>query len=267
MESIGELAQRTGTSRRMLRHWETLGLLAPATVDPWTNRRGYASAQAGRVHMISALRAVGFGLDTIRDLLDHGLTESRLLHLLRQREIELADRIAQDSAALALVQTRLRLIERDRNTITNTLIIAALPETRLHGTAETVTDEAEIPEVVGRLLSSLGVDAMALTQDVLLAYDGTTDENVISVSAALVGGGPRNATETATATITLPFAAEAAIAHFDERPGSTADAWITLDAELESKGLRATGPYRQTLHINGSVTLAAPIIPKKDYSN
>ena len=30
METIGQLAQRTGTSRRMLRHWEAQGLLVPA---------------------------------------------------------------------------------------------------------------------------------------------------------------------------------------------------------------------------------------------
>lgn len=86
-----------------------------------TNQRRYASAQAGRVRAIAALRAVGFGLDTIRDLLDQGLTESRLVDLLRQRETELADRIAQDSTALAQVRTRLRWMGEDRNAIMNTL--------------------------------------------------------------------------------------------------------------------------------------------------
>lgn len=259
MESIGELAQRTGTSRRMLRHWEAVGLIAPATVDPWTNRRHYVSAQAGRVRAIAALRSVGFGLDTIRDLLDQGLTQDRLLELLRERETELTDRIAEDSTALALVQTRLRSIERDRSTIMTNLTIQALPETRLRGVTETVTDEAEIPDAVGRLLTSLGADAPAFPQDVLLAYDGTTDDRVIVVSAALLDAASDSTSERATATIVLPSADQAAIAHFEERPASTADAWIALDAELDTQGLRATGPYRQTLHTGGAVTLATPV--------
>ena len=127
METIGQLAQRTGTSRRMLRHWEAQGLLVPAAVDPWTKQRRYASAQAGRVRAIAALREVGFGLDAIRDLLDQGLTEPRLLELLRDRESELAARIAQDSTALERVRTRLRSIERDRSRIEEAVALAAVP--------------------------------------------------------------------------------------------------------------------------------------------
>ncbi|MGO1971739.1 MAG: hypothetical protein ACTH2Q_02165 [Propionibacteriaceae bacterium] len=140
----------------------------------------------------------------------------------------------------------------------STLNISPLPESRLHGVTETITDETEIPEVVGRLLALLDIDATAPTQDVILVYDGITDENVITVSAAVVHTSP-DAPDAVPAAITLPPADQAAIAHFDQRPGSTADAWIALDAGLESKRLRATGPYRQTLHASGAVTLATPV--------
>lgn len=254
VESIGQLAQRTGTSRRMLRHWEKQGLLTPAVVDQWTKERRYASAQAGRVRAIAALRALGFGLDAIRDLLAQGLSESRLIDLLRQREVELTDRIAQDSAALAQVQTRMRSIQRERNTVMTTLALSSLPEVKLLGVTETVMDETEIPDAVGRLLTLMNVDTEALTQDVFLMYDGTTDPRVIVVSAG-VGG---EASEAKMERITLPSSEQAAVVTLDERPHNTADAWIALDAELEAKGLRATGPYRQVLHTTGAVTLATP---------
>lgn len=255
MESIGELAQRTGTSRRMLRHWEAQGLLAPAEVDAWTGQRRYAAAQAGRVHGITALREVGFGLDAIRDLLDQGLTEARLIELLRQREDELAERIAVDSTALAQVRTRLRAIERDRSTIMNTLTFSALPAMELHGITEVVSDETEIPDAVGRLLHALDPDASRLTQDVILSYDGTADDTVISVVAALP------VATMATRPIPFPAIEQAAVVRLDERPNTMADVWIALDAELESQGLRAVGPYRQTLHPSGAVTLAVSVSP------
>lgn len=255
MESIGELAQRTATSRRMLRHWETQGLLTPAAVDPRTNERRYAPAQAGRVRTIAALRAVGFGLDAIRDLLEQGLTESRLLEILRQREVELVDRIAEDSASLAQVRTRLRSIERDRNTIMSTLTIDSLPAMTLHGVTEIVADETEIPEAAGRLLAAIRPDAAPSAEDVFMIYDGTTDPSVIRVFAGVSGDG----SGIPGVSVSMPSVARSAAVELATRPINTADAWVALDSELASRGLRATGPYRQILHPNGAVTLATPV--------
>lgn len=255
MESIGELAQRTGTSRRMLRHWEAQGLLAPATVDPWTGQRRYASAQAGRVRAIAALRAVGFGLEMIRRLLDQGLTESRLLDLLHQRESELTADIESDTAALKKVQARLRSIVEVRNIMRDTLEINPLPAVQIRGVTEVVTDEAEIPDAVVRLLALLEAEPAGRERDIFLVYDGTTDDNVIAVSAAVLGRSMDGGVP-----IDVAEAPEAAIARLNRRPESTADAWIALDAELETKRLRTTGPYRQILHADGAVTLAAPIV-------
>jgi DNA-binding transcriptional MerR regulator len=40
MFSIGEFARLGGVSIRTLRHYDEIGLLAPATVDPLTGYRG-----------------------------------------------------------------------------------------------------------------------------------------------------------------------------------------------------------------------------------
>ncbi|TGO05076.1 Transcriptional regulator, MerR family [Serinibacter arcticus] len=264
VESIGELAQRTGTSRRMLRHWEELGLLAPAEVDDRTGRRRYAPAQAGRVRAIVALRSSGFGLDAIGDLLAAGLTHERLLTLLRERESELAARIAEASTALTQVRSRLRAVEEGHATTMTTTELTDLPEIRRTGVAETVTDETEIPGAVARLLTRLGVDGAALPHDVLLAYDGTTDESVITVSAALLtpeaddAGAPL---APAAAPVMLRAAEAAAVVHLPRRPASTADAWIAVDDAASARGRRTTGPYRQVLHADGTATLAAPTVP------
>jgi len=127
MLTIGELAGRTGVSRRMLRHWDEIGLLTPAAVDQRTAYRWYAPSQAGRVQTIAALRAVGFGLDEIGDLLSSELTEERLLEILREREQQLAQEIDEAETRLMEVQRRLRLLERGRQTIMNSLELAPIP--------------------------------------------------------------------------------------------------------------------------------------------
>src|SRR5699024_11248871 len=45
--SIGEIAHSTGTTGRMLRHWERLGLIQPAGVDAHTGYRRCAVSQGG----------------------------------------------------------------------------------------------------------------------------------------------------------------------------------------------------------------------------
>ena len=243
----------------MLRHWESLGLLTSASIDPDTKVRRYSASQAGRVRAIATLRAVGFSLDAIRDLLDQGLTEGRLTELLEARQAELTERIAQDSAALGHVRDRLAALARERESILETLTETALSEIDATGVSESVTDEAEIPGAVERLLAALRRDDSSIDQDITLVFDGTTDLNVISVSALFTDGSvPESIDEAMTTTVNVPRARHAVSVRFAQRPGNTGDSWIALDAQLARAGRRTTGPYRQVLHADGAVTIAAP---------
>ena len=47
MFNIGEFARLGGVSVRALRHYDEIGLLRPAKVDPLTGYRGYSAAQLG----------------------------------------------------------------------------------------------------------------------------------------------------------------------------------------------------------------------------
>lgn len=64
---IGELAQRTGTSVRLLRYYERVGLLAPERIS--NGYRSYESADEGKVVQIRALLAAGLPTRVIRRLL------------------------------------------------------------------------------------------------------------------------------------------------------------------------------------------------------
>ncbi len=89
--------------------------------------------------------------------------------------------------------------------------------------------------------------------DVQLCYDGTRDGTLIRVTVAVrepVSG---------TRPITFPGADVAAVVRLGDRPVDTGDAWLVLDTELRRLGLAAVGPYRQTFHTDGSVTLAVPV--------
>ncbi|MGN9767394.1 HEAT repeat domain-containing protein [Micromonospora sp. SD12] len=100
---IGEVARRSGVSARMLRHYESLGLLRP-TGRTGAGYREYASDDIRRIFHIESLRSLGLSLREVgRALDDPGFTPSDLVgDLIRQAR----ERIAYETELL----TRLRRI-------------------------------------------------------------------------------------------------------------------------------------------------------------
>jgi DNA-binding transcriptional MerR regulator len=88
---IGEVARRSGVSARMLRHYESLGLVAPTgrTVGGY---REYAEADIQRIFHVESLRTLGLSLRQIGQVLDDpGFAPSALIgDLIRETERRLA---------------------------------------------------------------------------------------------------------------------------------------------------------------------------------
>ncbi|MFC7641013.1 MerR family transcriptional regulator [Streptosporangium lutulentum] len=101
---IGEVAQRSGVSARMLRHYDSLGLVRP-TGRTGAGYREYSSEDIRRIFHIESLRSLGLSLrDVKRALDDPGFAPSELVDdLIRQTR----ERIAGETELL----TRLRRID------------------------------------------------------------------------------------------------------------------------------------------------------------
>ncbi|GGP55604.1 MerR family transcriptional regulator [Streptomyces melanogenes] len=101
---IGEVARRSGVSARMLRHYESLGLVQPSG-RTGSGYREYAAEDIRRIFQIESLRSLGLSLREIgRALDDPGSAPSALVgDLIRQTH----ERIAAETELL----TQLRRIE------------------------------------------------------------------------------------------------------------------------------------------------------------
>ncbi|MFJ9428748.1 MerR family transcriptional regulator [Streptomyces sp. NPDC101490] len=94
---IGEVARRSGVSARMLRHYESLGLLRP-TGRTGAGYREYSTEDIRRVFHIESLRSLGLSLREVGSALDDpGFTPAGLVDDLVRRTRE---RIAAETALL-----------------------------------------------------------------------------------------------------------------------------------------------------------------------
>src|ERR1044072_5096612 len=69
MMTIGRFAEATGLTVKALRHYNEIGLLAPAHVDPESGYRYYQAAQGEDPVAVRRLRALELPLEAIRSLL------------------------------------------------------------------------------------------------------------------------------------------------------------------------------------------------------
>ncbi|MCP3803818.1 MerR family transcriptional regulator [Allokutzneria sp. A3M-2-11 16] len=253
MLSIGELADRTGVSVRMLRHYDALGLVVPERVDPATAYRWYSASQVGRVNSLVALKRLGFTLDQCRAALDDQVGAERLTAMLRLRQEELEARIEADSRRLAEVRRRLRAIEEGQAMTDDTLCLGPLPALRLAGLSAEVNDTSEISAMIDHLESRL----TAAGPTIRTFYgrpDGSKIEVVVGVRLA-----PEARPGPGLELVELPGEPRGAIVTHTRSEEDTSDPWLTVDVALGDRGLESYGRYRQIPLGDRVVELHCPV--------
>ena len=111
MLKIGEFSKLSRMSIRMLRHYDEIGLLKPARIDPFTDYRYYQEDQLPRAGRIAALKDMGFSLAEIVQILEVYEDRQKLdsFYALRQAQLEaLSEDTAHKLMLLDAARRRLR---------------------------------------------------------------------------------------------------------------------------------------------------------------
>jgi DNA-binding transcriptional MerR regulator len=111
--SIGEAAERFGLATHVLRHWESVGLLAPARAE--ADRRRYGPDDLYRIAVILRAKEAGFGLDDIHQMIATQSSDARH-EILRRHRADLMRRIAEAQASLELIECALECDHEDFTT-------------------------------------------------------------------------------------------------------------------------------------------------------
>jgi DNA-binding transcriptional MerR regulator/effector-binding domain-containing protein len=126
MFSIGEFARLGTVSVRTLRHYDEIGLLRPAKVDPDTGYRAYTADQLGQLNRIIALKDLGLSLAQTGQLLD-GITLEELQGMLLLRRAQLEHELQEHASQLLGVEARLRYIAREGAMPADDIIVKKIP--------------------------------------------------------------------------------------------------------------------------------------------
>lgn len=108
MFTIGQFSRATHLSVKALRHYDDIGLLVPAEVDPETGYRRYQAAQTPTAHLVRRLRDLEMPLPEIRSVLaapDAATRDAAIAAHLERMESTLT-RTQDTVAALRLLLTR-----------------------------------------------------------------------------------------------------------------------------------------------------------------
>ncbi|MEU5781754.1 MerR family transcriptional regulator [Micromonospora lupini] len=131
MFTIGDFARLGRVSVRMLRHYDSIGLLRPASVDAHTGYRFYRADQLRRLHRVIALKDLGLTLEQVRAILDDAVDVAELRGMLRLRRSQLTAQLAADAARLAAVEARLRMIESEGRMTSQDVVLKEIAPVRV----------------------------------------------------------------------------------------------------------------------------------------
>lgn len=117
MLQIGEFSKICQVSIKTLRHYDKLGLLAPAEVDRFTGYRYYLPEQIDKMNYIQRLKRYGFSLEEVQRLL--AVTDgAELLAALRRQRDRLKMEQQETAAILSELQTHISVFERTGDIMT-----------------------------------------------------------------------------------------------------------------------------------------------------
>ncbi len=155
MYRIGEFSKMCRVPVSALRYYSDLGLLPPVSIDPESGYRYYEAAQLPRLNRILALKDLGLSLEEIGSILDDDISASELRGMLRLKQAEMSQAVAEQQAQLARVESRLRLIESEDNMPEYEIVLKELEPIPVVSLREVLSNPQDVGTMIADGYSSL----------------------------------------------------------------------------------------------------------------
>src|SRR5437016_12697570 len=252
MLNIGEFARLGQVSPRMLRHYDEIGLLKPEQVDPANGYRLYPARQLSQLHRIVALRDLGFTLEQIRVVLEENPPLEQLRGMLRMRQAQIEQTVAEGQERLRRVEAHLRALEGNTNLDLQDIVIKKTRPIRI---AQAVADglthvdlgrawERLLPEVLAHL------DAVGASHGISVGkyeYAGSAEDATIVLHVGFDIGDQNVPEGNTVSVVELPVVEVASTVYRGPMDGIPA-ARETLIRWVDDSGYQLVGDSRELYH-------------------
>jgi effector-binding domain-containing protein len=259
MFKIGDFSRLSKVSVKALRYYDQLGLLKPVEVDRWTGYRYYSAGQLPRLYRILVFKDLGFSLEQVASLLGDELPTSQIRGMLRLKQAEIQQQVAEEQERLERIEARLQQIEKENTNMPEyEVVLKKVPPMTIASLRETVPTYPD----VGRLHGEM--DAYFRQQGVeesdtcfTIWHDPEYREKDVDAEVAFpIVPGSLKGNERITIRELPGLETAASVVH--QGPYETVGpAYDALTAWIEANGYRITGPDRE-IYLNNSTHTKNP---------
>lgn len=180
MFRIGEFSRIARVSGRLLRYYDSIGLLSPRRIDPDTGYRYYTADQLGQLNRILALKDLGLSLDQVARMVRDEISPDEIRGMLMLKKAELERSLSEEAARLRHIESRLLQIDEQGGLKDYDVIVksaAAQPYLSLRRTF------ADMNEVVATLHDVVSAVRPRISDNLrgeltVVAYSDFDDENL-----------------------------------------------------------------------------------------
>lgn len=191
MFKIGDFSKLSQVSVKTLRYYDDIGLLTPARVDRFTDYRYYTADQLPRLNRILALKDLGLSLEQIGQLLNGGLTPGEMRGMLKLKQAELREQVADEQARLARVETRLRQIELEGMMMTQEVALRRVEAQTVVTLRDTMPTYSDVARLFGEVFGALGAAGLRPVGPPMVMYhDQEYRDHDVDMEVAVPVSGP-----------------------------------------------------------------------------
>lgn len=246
MFKIGDFSKLTRVSAKMLRHYDELGLLKPARIDPANGYRYYSASQLPRLNRLIALKDLGFSLEQIGGLLDDELPPKELQGMLKLRQAEIEAQLRAEQQRLERVAGRLRYIEQEKAQPRYEVVLRAVRPQLMASLRQVVPDSGDpVAALFDELEAHVAAhQARAFSSPLMIIHDPDYREVNVEVEVAVPLTHEIPETERIRVGV-LEGSPSMACVVYTGAYDKTEEALSALTVWIDAHGYRINGPFRE----------------------
>nr|WP_237179203.1 MerR family transcriptional regulator [Paenibacillus sp. MMS18-CY102] len=195
MIKIGLFSTIAQVTIRTLRHYDDLGLLKPAHIDPDTSYRYYTFDQLIRLNQIQAFKDMGLGLDQIAGLLNERQPIADTIATIQAKKKELARDIQEKHEQLIRLEARLHRLSTLEAPPRYEVVLKQVPSLHLAALRQIVPTAQDMPAYRCRMFAELEEwlrgQAYEVQQEYVLYHMAEFVETDFDIEAAVAVNPPK----------------------------------------------------------------------------